>query len=307
MDFLRGFDFGGVGTAIFLILVAVLLIRSIRIIPQATAGVVERLGRYHKTLEAGVNLVFPFIDVVRRTIDLREQVVDFQPQSVITEDNLVIEIDTVIYYQVTDPKSATYEIANFVLGIEQLTVTTLRNKVGSLDLEDALTSREEINGALRAVLDEATGKWGVRVNRVEIRDIVPPESVRESMEKQMKAERDKRAAILLAEGTKQSDILTAEGNKQAEILRAEGQAKAIILKAEADAKAEALVADGEAKAIEKVFDALAAASVTDQALAYKYIEQLKEMSQGDANKVWFIPSEFSAAANALGRVFGSGK
>ena len=160
MDFLRGFDFGGVGTAIFLILVAVLLIRSIRIIPQATAGVVERLGRYHKTLEAGVNLVFPFIDVVRRTVDLREQVVDFQPQSVITEDNLVIEIDTVIYYQVTDPKSATYEIANFVLGIEQLTVTTLRNKVGSLDLEDALTSREEINGALRAVLDEATGKWG---------------------------------------------------------------------------------------------------------------------------------------------------
>ena len=307
MDFLRSFDFGGVGTAIFLILVAVLLIRSIRIIPQATAGVVERLGRYHKTLEAGVNLVFPFIDVVRRTVDLREQVVDFQPQSVITEDNLVIEIDTVIYYQVTDPKSATYEIANFVLGIEQLTVTTLRNKVGSLDLEDALTSREEINGALRAVLDEATGKWGVRVNRVEIRDIVPPESVRESMEKQMKAERDKRAAILLAEGTKQSDILTAEGNKQAEILRAEGQAKAIILKAEADAKAEALVADGEAKAIQKVFDALAAASVTDQALAYKYIEQLKEMSQGDANKVWFIPSEFSAAANALGRVFGSGK
>jgi len=307
MDFLRGFDFGGVGTAIFLILVAVLLIRSIRIIPQATAGVVERLGRYHKTLEAGVNLVFPFIDVVRRTVDLREQVVDFQPQSVITEDNLVIEIDTVIYYQVTDPKSATYEIANLVLGIEQLTVTTLRNKVGSLDLEDALTSREEINAALRAVLDEATGKWGVRVNRVEIRDIVPPESVRESMEKQMKAERDKRAAILIAEGEKQSDILTAEGNKQAEILRAEGQAKAIILKAEADAKAEALVADGEAKAIQKVFDALAEASVTDQALAYKYIEQLKEMSQGDANKVWFIPSEFSAAASALGNIFGPKK
>ena len=254
-----------------------------------------------------MNLVFPFIDVVRRTVDLREQVVDFQPQSVITEDNLVIEIDTVIYYQVTDPKSATYEIANFVLGIEQLTVTTLRNKVGSLDLEDALTSREEINGALRAVLDEATGKWGVRVNRVEIRDIVPPESVRESMEKQMKAERDKRAAILIAEGQKQSDILTAEGNKQAEILRAEGQAKAIILKAEADAKAEALVADGEAKAIQKVFDALAEASVTDQALAYKYIEQLKEMSQGDANKVWFIPSEFSAAASALGNIFGPKK
>ena len=304
MEFLDLFDVGGIFTALVLITVALLLLRSIRIIPQATAGVVERLGRYHKTLNAGVNLVFPFIDVIRRSVDLREQVVDFQPQSVITEDNLVISIDTVIYYQVTDPKSATYEIANFVLGIEQLTVTTLRNKVGSLDLEDALTSREEINAALRTVLDDATGRWGVRVNRVEIRDIVPPESVRESMEKQMKAERDKRAAILIAEGTKQSDILTAEGNKQAEILRAEGDAKATVLRAEAEAKAEALVADGEAAAIQKVFDALAAAQVTDQALAYKYIEQLKEMSQGDANKVWFIPSEFSAAAQALGKAFG---
>jgi len=304
MEFLSLFDVGGLFTALVLITIALLLIRSIRIIPQATAGVVERLGRYHKTINAGVNLVFPFIDVIRRTIDLREQVVDFQPQSVITEDNLVISIDTVIYYQVTDPKSATYEIANFVLGIEQLTVTTLRNKVGSLDLEDALTSREEINAALRTVLDEATGKWGVRVNRVEIRDIVPPESVRESMEKQMKAERDKRASILIAEGTKQSDILTAEGSKQAEILRAEGDAKATVLRAEAEAKAEALVADGEAQAIQKVFDALAAAQVTDQALAYKYIDQLKELANGDANKVWFIPSELSAAAEALGRAFG---
>jgi regulator of protease activity HflC (stomatin/prohibitin superfamily) len=293
MDALFNFDFGGFFTALFLVLIAVLLIRSIRIIPQATAGVVERLGRYHKTINAGVNLVFPFIDVIRRTIDLREQVVDFKPQSVITEDNLVISIDTVIYYQVTDPKAATYEIANFVLGIEQLTVTTLRNKVGSLDLEDALTSREEINATLRSVLDEATGKWGVRVNRVEIRDIIPPESVRESMEKQMKAERDKRAAILLAEGTKQADILTAEGQKQAEILKAEGLAQA-----------QALVADGESQAIQKVFDALANAKVTDQALAYKYIEQLKELAQGDANKVWFIPSELSAAAAALARAFG---
>jgi regulator of protease activity HflC (stomatin/prohibitin superfamily) len=293
MDALFNFDFGGLFTALFLVLIAVLLIRSIRIIPQATAGVVERLGRYHKTINAGVNLVFPFIDVIRRNIDLREQVVDFKPQSVITEDNLVISIDTVIYYQVTDPKAATYEIANFVLGIEQLTVTTLRNKVGSLDLEDALTSREEINATLRSVLDEATGKWGVRVNRVEIRDIIPPESVRESMEKQMKAERDKRAAILLAEGTKQADILTAEGQKQAEILKAEGLAQA-----------QALVADGESQAIQKVFDALANAKVTDQALAYKYIEQLKELAQGDANKVWFIPSELSAAAAALARAFG---
>ena len=298
------FDFGGIFTATVLILVALLLIRSIRIIPQATAGVVERLGRYHKTLNAGVNLVFPFIDVIRKTIDLREQVKDFPPQSVITEDNLVVSIDTVIYYQVTDPKAATYEIASFVLGIEQLTVTTLRNEVGSLDLEQALTSRDSINKALRTVLDEATGKWGVRVNRVEIRDIVPPESVRESMEKQMKAERDKRASILIAEGTKQSDILTAEGQKQAEILKAEGAAKATVLAAEADARAQALVADGEAEAIQKVFDALAKAEVTDQALAYKYIDQLKELANGDANKVWFIPSELSAAASALARAFG---
>lgn len=287
------FDFGGIFTAVVLILVALLLIRSIRIIPQATAGVVERLGRYHKNINAGVNLVFPFIDVIRKTIDLREQVKDFPPQSVITEDNLVVSIDTVIYYQVTDPKSATYEIANFVLGIEQLTVTTLRNEVGSLDLEQALVSRDSINKALRTVLDEATGKWGVRVNRVEIRDIVPPESVRESMEKQMKAERDKRASILIAEGQKQAEILTAEGAKQAEILRAEG-----------NAQAQALIADGEAQAIQLVFDALGKADVTDRALAYKYIDQLKELAQGDANKVWFIPSELSAAAGALARAFG---
>lgn len=288
-----GFDLGGIVTAVVLVLVALLLIRSIRIIPQATTGVVERLGRYHKTINAGVNLVFPFIDVIRKTIDLREQVKDFPPQSVITEDNLVVSIDTVIYYQVTDPKSATYEIANYVLGIEQLTVTTLRNEVGSLDLEQALVSRESINKALRTVLDEATGKWGVRVNRVEIRDIVPPESVRESMEKQMKAERDKRASILIAEGQKQAEILTAEGQKQAEILRAEG-----------NAQAQALIADGESQAIQKVFDALAKAEVTDMALAYKYIDQLKELAQGDANKVWFIPTELTAAAEALGRAFG---
>jgi regulator of protease activity HflC (stomatin/prohibitin superfamily) len=303
-DILNSLDFGSILTASVLIIIALLLIRSIRIIPQATAAVVERLGRYHKTMNAGVNLVFPFIDVIRSNVDLREQVVDFPPQSVITEDNLVVSIDTVIYYQVTDPKSATYEIANFVKGIEQLTVTTLRNAVGSLDLEEALTSREAINGALRTVLDEATGKWGVRVNRVEIRDIVPPESVRESMEKQMKAEREKRASILIAEGTKQADILTAEGAKQSEILRAEGAAKATILNAEADAKAQALVAEGEAEAIQKVFDALSKAKVTDQALAYKYIDQLKELSNGDANKVWFIPTELTAAAAALGRAFG---
>jgi regulator of protease activity HflC (stomatin/prohibitin superfamily) len=234
------------GVLVLLVVVfAVILARSIRIIPQASAGLVERLGRYHRTLGAGLTIIIPFVDRLRPLIDMRERVVSFPPQPVITEDNLVVSIDTVIYFQVTDPKSATYEIENVIQGIEQLTVTTLRNVVGGLDLEAALTSRDSINAALRGVLDDATGKWGVRVNRVELKAIDPPPSVQESMEKQMRAERDKRAAILTAEGEKQSQILTAEGARQAEILRAEGDAQAAILRA-----------DGEAEAIKKVFGAV---------------------------------------------------
>src|SRR5437870_1075274 len=202
--------------------VLLVLARTIRIIPQARAGVVERFGRYSRTLNAGLTFVVPFVDRIREMVDLREQVVSFDPQPVITEDNLVVSIDTVIYFQVTDPKSAVYEIANFIQGIEQLTVTTLRNVIGSLDLEQTLTSRDQINGQLRGVLDEATGKWGIRVNRVELKAIDPPHSIQESMEKQMRAERDRRAIVLTAEGTKASQILTAEGEKQSQILRAEG-------------------------------------------------------------------------------------
>ena len=221
------------GVLVLLVIVfGVVLARSIRIVPQASAGIVERLGRYQRTLGAGLTILVPFVDRLRPLIDMRERVVSFPPQPVITEDNLVVSIDTVIYFQVTDPKSATYEIENFIQGIEQLTVTTLRNVVGGLDLEAALTSRDSINAALRGVLDEATGKWGVRVNRVELKAIDPPPSVQESMEKQMRAERDKRAAILTAEGEKQSQILTAEGARQAEILRAEGDAKAAVLRAD---------------------------------------------------------------------------
>src|SRR5205085_12446988 len=212
--------------AVVSVLVLLTLARTIRIVPQARAGVVERFGRYHRTLYAGLNIVVPFIDRLRPLIDLREQVVSFPPQPVITEDNLVVNIDTVIYFQVTDPRAATYEIANYIAAIEQLTVTTLRNVIGGMSLEHTLTSRDRINAELRGVLDEATGKWGIRVNRVELKAIDPPQTIQEAMEKQMRADRDKRAAILTAEGVKQSQILTAEGQKQSAILTAEGNRQA---------------------------------------------------------------------------------
>ena len=244
-------------------LVLLTLARTIRIVPQARAGVVERLGRYSRTLTPGLTIVVPFIDRIRDMIDLREQVVSFEPQPVITEDNLVVNIDTVIYFQVTDPKAATYEIANYIQGIEQLTVTTLRNVIGGMELEETLTSRDQINGQLRGVLDEATGKWGIRVNRVELKAIDPPGTIKDSMEKQMRAERDKRAAILNAEGVKQSQILTAEGEKQSAILRAEGQKQAAILSAE-----------GQAKAIDTVFHAIHEGNPDPKLLAYQYLQVL---------------------------------
>lgn len=266
--------------------------RAIRIVPQARAGVVERLGRYNKTLEAGLNLVIPFVDKVRPLVDLREQVVSFPPQPVITSDNLVVQIDTVVYYQVTSAKSALYEIEDFVMGIEQITVTTLRNVVGGIDLEQALTSRETINSALRGVLDDATGRWGVRVNRVEIKSIEPPETVKVAMEMQMRADREKRAVILTAEGSKQSQILIAEGAKQAAILSAEG-----------DAQAEVVRAEGEARAVTEIFDAVRSAKLDEKMLAYRYLEQLPELAKGDANKVWFIPSELTGAMKYLAEAF----
>ena len=264
------------------------LARTIRIVPQARAGVVERLGRYSRTLTPGLTIVVPFIDRIRDMIDLREQVVSFDPQPVITEDNLVVSIDTVIYFQVTDPKAATYEIANYIQGIEQLTVTTLRNVIGGMELEETLTSRDSINGQLRGVLDEATGKWGIRVNRVEIKAIDPPGTIKDSMEKQMRAERDKRAAILNAEGVKQSQILTAEGEKQSAILRAEGQKQAAILQSE-----------GQAKAIDTVFAAIHAGDADPKLLAYQYLQVLPQIAQGESNKVWIIPSEVTQALGQL--------
>jgi regulator of protease activity HflC (stomatin/prohibitin superfamily) len=278
---------------VFAVVLLFVLARTIRIVPQARAGIVERLGRYNRTLDAGLAIIVPFIDRVRPLIDLREQVVSFQPQPVITEDNLVVNIDSVIYFQVTDPKSATYEIADFIAAIEQLTVTTLRNVIGGMTLEDTLTSRDQINTALRVVLDEATGKWGIRVNRVELKAIDPPGTIQEAMEKQMRAERDKRAAILTAEGYKQSQILTAEGEKQSAILRAEGQRESQILSAE-----------GQSKAIETVFKAIHDGDADPKLLAYQYLQVLPQIAQGDSNKVWIIPSEFAQALGNVGSVIG---
>jgi regulator of protease activity HflC (stomatin/prohibitin superfamily) len=291
---------------VFLLAVFVLitLARSVRIVPQARAGIVERLGKFKRTLDPGLTVVVPFIDRVLPLVDLREQVVSFPPQPVITEDNLVVQIDTVIYYQVTNPKDATYEIANFIAGIEQLTVTTLRNVIGGMDLERTLTSREEINNALRGVLDEATGKWGIRVNRVELKSIDPPPSIQDSMEKQMRAERDRRAAILNAEGVRQSQILTAEGQKQAAILTAEGDKQAQILRAEADKQAQILRADGESKAIMAVFEAIHRGNPDQKLLSYQYMQMLPEIAKGDSNKVWVVPSEIGKALEGLGTAVG---
>jgi regulator of protease activity HflC (stomatin/prohibitin superfamily) len=275
------------------LIVFVTLARTIRVVPQARAAVVERLGRYSRTLSPGLTLVVPFIDRIRSTIDLREQVVSFPPQPVITEDNLVVSIDSVIYFQVTDAKAATYEIANYIQAIEQLTVTTLRNVIGGLALEKTLTSRDEINSRLRGVLDDATGKWGIRVNRVELKAIDPPASIQDSMEKQMRADREKRATILEAEGARQSQILQAEGQKQSAILQAEGEKQAAVLRAE-----------GQSKAIETVFAAIHEGKPDAELLAYQYLQTLPLIAQGESNKVWIIPSELQSA---VGRVAGAVK
>ncbi len=267
--------------------------RTVRIIPQARAGVVERFGRYSRTLTPGLAIVVPFVDRVRPLLDLREQVVSFEPQPVITEDNLVVNIDTVLYFQVTDAKAATYEIANYIQGIEQLTVTTLRNVIGGIALEKTLTSRDHINTQLRSVLDDATGKWGIRVNRVELKAIDPPASIQDSMEKQMRADREKRAVVLAAEGERQSAILKAEGERQAAILRAQGQREATMLQAE-----------GQAKAIETVFNAIHEGKPDAELLAYQYLQTLPLIAQGESNKVWIIPSELQSA---VGRIAGAVK
>src|SRR5215469_9654108 len=281
--------------AVIALFVTISLLRCVRIIPQARARNVERFGRYHKTLQPGLNMIAPFIDRAKPLIDLREQVVSFTGQRVITEDNLVVTIDTVLFFQVTDPRAADYEIVNYIQAIEQLTATMLRSVIGSMDLEKTLTSRENINTQLRGVLDDASGKWGIRVTRVEIKTIDPPQSVKDAMEKQMRAEREKRAAILTAEGVRQSQILTAEGEKQSNILRAEGAKQGTILKAE-----------GQAQAIEAVFQSIHENDPDPKLLAYQYLQTLPQIAQGPGNTVWMVPSELTSALKALSGAFGTG-
>jgi regulator of protease activity HflC (stomatin/prohibitin superfamily) len=290
------------GFEVFLVVVAVLVVlwvvvtiaRSVRIVPQQRMDIVERLGRYRRTLKPGMNLLIPFVDKVREKVDMREAVQSFPPQPVITSDNLVVSIDTVLYYRVVDPVRATYEIASFLQAIEQLTVTTLRNVIGSMDLERALTSRDEINQHLSSVLDETTGRWGIKVTRVEIKAIEPPPSIRDSMEKQMRAERDRRAAILNAEGVKQSQILTADGERQAAVLRAQGEREARILSAE-----------GQAKAIQTVFNAVHSANPDSKVLAYQYLQALPQIAAGQSNKVWIVPAELTKALEGIGGALGN--
>ena len=277
---------------LLLLFVVIAIVRSVRIVPQAVALVIERLGRYSKTLEPGLHLLIPFVDRVRAGVDMREQVVSFPPQSVITSDNLVVGVETVLYFVIIDAKSAVYEIANYIMGIEQIVATTLRNVIASMDLEQTLTSRDQINGQLRGVLDEATGKWGIKVKRVELKSIDPPQSIQGAMEQQMRAERDRRAVILTAEGVKQSQILTAEGDKQGAILRAEGSAQAAILTAE-----------GEARAILQVFDAIHRGDADPKLLAYQYLKTLPKLASTPANKVWIVPSELTGALGQFTRGF----
>jgi regulator of protease activity HflC (stomatin/prohibitin superfamily) len=281
--------------AVIALLVVITVIRSVRIIPQARARNVERFGRYRKTLEPGMNFIIPFIDRVKKEIDLREQVVSFKGQPVITEDNLVVLIDTVLFFQVTDPRAADYEIVDYIQAIEQITATMLRSVIGSMDLEQTLTSRDKINNMLRGVLDDASGKWGIRVTRVEIKAIDPPKSVKDAMEKQMRAEREKRAAILTAEGLRQSKILTAEGEKQSAILTAEGAKQSAILRAE-----------GQAQAIAAVFQAVHDNDPDPKLLAYQYLQTLPQLAQGQGNTFWVIPSEVTSALRSVASAFGGG-
>jgi regulator of protease activity HflC (stomatin/prohibitin superfamily) len=307
---------GLVVLSVLVIFAVIVVAKSVALIPQAEAAVIERLGRYSKTVSGQLTLLIPFIDRIRARVDLRERVVSFPPQPVITEDNLTVNIDTVVYFQVTSPQAAVYQISNYIVGVEQLTTTTLRNVVGGMTLEQTLTSRDKINAQLRGVLDEATGRWGLRVARVELRSIDPPPSIQDSMEKQMRADREKRAVILTAEGTREASIKQAEGQKQAQILAAEGAKQAAILAAEAERQsrilraqgeraAQYLQAQGEAKAIEKTFAAIKAGRPTPEMLAYQYLQTLPLMAQGEANKVWLIPSDFGSALEGFTKLLGA--
>ena len=295
--------FGTVLFGVLILLIVVVVARSVALIPQGEAAVIERLGRYTRTVSGGLTLLIPFIDRIRAKVDTRERVFSFPPQAVITQDNLTVAIDTVVTFQVNEPERAIYGVDNYIVGVEQISTATLRDVVGGMTLEETLTSRDVINRRLRGELDAATTKWGLRISRVELKAIDPPPSIQQSMEMQMKADREKRAMILNAEGQREADIKTAEGEKQAKILAAEGEKHAAILSAEAERQAVILRAEGEragmflraqgeARAIQKVNAAIRAAQITPEVLAYQYLEKLPKIAEGSANKVWVVPSQF---------------
>ena len=299
---------------LLIVLVVIALVRSVRIVSQSQAYVIERLGRFQAVLYGGFHVLVPFVDRVASRIDLREQVANFPPQSVITADQAMVSIDSVIYYQITDPRNATYEVANFIQAIEQLTATTLRNLIGSLDLEQTQTSRDSINKQLRGVLDEATGTWGIRVTRVELKSIEPPPRVLAAMEQQITAERTKRATILSAEaereaqikraeGAKQAAVLAASAQQEAQVLQARGEKDAQILRAEGARQSQILRAQGEAEAIAAVFSAINAGGATPALLSYKYLEMLPKIADGQASKVWVLPSDLTGALDAISKGF----
>src|SRR5256714_1793008 len=281
---------------VIVLVVLALGVRTVRIVPQARVGIIQRLGNYRRTAESGVAVVIPFIDRMLPLVDMREQVVSFPPQPVITSDNVTINVTSVIYYQIIDAKSAAYQVANLLAAMEQLTQTTLRNVMGGLALDIPLTSRDQVNSQLRMVLDEVTEKWGVRVNRLELKDIAPPKDIQIAMEKQMQAERQKRAAILTAEGEAQSAILRAEGSKKALILQSEGQKQSAILRAEGEAQALVTVQSAQAKAIELVFGAVNESNPTTEALAYQYLQMLPKLAENPANKGLVVPTDYAGLA-----------
>ena len=287
---------------LIVVLFLIILIRNIRVVPQARACVIERLGAYSTTWNVGLHLKIPFIERIARTVSLKEQVVDFPPQPVITKDNVTMQIDTVIYFEITDPKLYTYGVEHPMNAIENLTATTLRNIIGDMELDQSLTSRDTINAKMRAILDEATDPWGIKVNRVELKNIIPPKEIQNAMEKQMKAERERRESILQAEGQKQSQILVAEGEKQSAILRADAEKQAAILRAEGEKAARIMAAEAEAEAISKVQQAMAdslkllnASAPNDQVVKLKALEAMEKVADGKATKI-IIPSELQGLA-----------
>jgi len=310
MEILPAFDAGGLIIVILIVVGLITAVKGVMIVEQATVKMVERLGKFHKVARSGINFIWPYLDKIRpfvmrdqmfNYLDLREQVMDFPPSAVITRDNVTMEVDAVLFYQITDPVKAIYEITNLGNAMVQLTVTSLRNVMGELALDETLTSRETVNTKLRNVLDEATDKWGVKVNRIELKNIEPPREIQDAMAKQMKAERERRAVVTEAEGTKRSAILEAEGQREAAIAKAEGEKRSTILEAEGVAEARLKIAEAEAEALKLVRGGLNEANPANYLIALKYLESLEKISDGQATKI-FLPFEASGILGSLGGI-----